>query len=151
MQYAFAALLALLVTIGSAFGQVSTRRTPVQVEQPAEQRATTGPAELAARRAREAAEFRRIGAMYEADDPDMAQLFYDAAQAFEERAGTLRGGTSGLAPAHGGLLQNMMSQNMQFLALQNAVQMESRQYQTLSNVAKQRHDIAMAAIRNTRA
>lgn len=41
--------------------------------------------------------------------------------------------------------------NSQFLALQNAVQMESRKFQTLSNVSKARHDIAMAAIRNTRA
>lgn len=39
---------------------------------------------------------------------------------------------------------------MEFLALQNAVQMESRKYQTLSNASKARHDVAMAAIRNMR-
>ncbi len=41
--------------------------------------------------------------------------------------------------------------NTEFLALQNAVQMESRKFQTLSNASKARHDIAMSAIRNTRA
>ena len=46
---------------------------------------------------------------------------------------------------------DMAKLNMQFLALQNAVQMESRKFQTLSSASKARHDIAMAAIRNTRA
>ncbi len=40
---------------------------------------------------------------------------------------------------------------MQFLALQNAVQMESRKFQTLSNASKARHDIAMSSIRNIKA
>ena len=37
-----------------------------------------------------------------------------------------------------------------FLALQNAVQNESRRFQTLSNASKTRHDAAMAAIQNVR-
>lgn len=45
----------------------------------------------------------------------------------------------------------MADLNMEFLALQNAVQMESRKFQTLSNASRARHDIAMAAIRNVRA
>jgi len=35
-----------------------------------------------------------------------------------------------------------------FLALKNAIQMESRQYNSVSNALKTRHDSAMAAIRN---
>lgn len=46
---------------------------------------------------------------------------------------------------------DMATLNAEFLTLQNAVQMESRKFQTLSNASKARHDIAMAAIRNTRA
>jgi hypothetical protein len=38
--------------------------------------------------------------------------------------------------------------NMQFLALQNQMQMESRQYNAVSNALKVRHDTAMNAIRN---
>jgi hypothetical protein len=48
-------------------------------------------------------------------------------------------------------VQRMAAMNMQFLALQEAVQMESRKFQTLSNASKARHDIAMNAIRNLRA
>lgn len=43
---------------------------------------------------------------------------------------------------------HMAQMNMQFLALQEATQMESRKFQTLSNASKARHDIAMNAIRN---
>jgi len=46
---------------------------------------------------------------------------------------------------------DMARLNAQFLALQNAVQMESRKYQTLSNASKARHDVAMKSIQNTRA
>ena len=38
--------------------------------------------------------------------------------------------------------------NMEFQNLQNSIQMESRKFQTLSNAAKARHDVAMAAVRN---
>jgi hypothetical protein len=38
--------------------------------------------------------------------------------------------------------------DMQFLELQQAVQSESRKFQTLSNASKARHDVAMNAIRN---
>jgi hypothetical protein len=46
------------------------------------------------------------------------------------------------------LTGKMAQMNMQFLALQEATQMESRKFQTLSNASKARHDIAMNAIRN---
>jgi hypothetical protein len=51
----------------------------------------------------------------------------------------------------GSMVAEMAAMNMQFLALQNAVQMESRKFQTLSNASKARHDIAMRSISNTRA
>lgn len=37
---------------------------------------------------------------------------------------------------------------MEMLALQNAMQMESRRFQTISNAVKARHDAAMSSIRN---
>lgn len=43
---------------------------------------------------------------------------------------------------------HMAQMNMQFLALQEATQMESRKFNTLSNASKARHDIALNAIRN---
>ena len=53
-----------------------------------------------------------------------------------------------LTTAVEGLQQQMLDMNMQFLALQNQMQMESRQYNTVSNALKVRHDSAMGAIRN---
>ncbi|NIN71917.1 MAG: hypothetical protein GTO46_08305, partial [Gemmatimonadetes bacterium] len=44
--------------------------------------------------------------------------------------------------------QKMLDMNMQFLALQNQMQMESRQFNAVSNALKVRHDSAMGAIRN---
>jgi hypothetical protein len=46
------------------------------------------------------------------------------------------------------MMSKMAAMNMQFSALQEATQMESRKFQTLSNASKARHDIAMNAIRN---
>lgn len=64
----------------------------------------------------------------------------------------LGGGIGGLSGGSADSAITQMAQmNLQFLALQNAVQMESRKFQTLSNAAKARHDVAMASIRNTRA
>ena len=48
----------------------------------------------------------------------------------------------------GDMVQKMAQMNMQFLALQEATQMESRKFQTLSNASKARHDVALNAIRN---
>jgi hypothetical protein len=53
-----------------------------------------------------------------------------------------------LTAAVDGLQQKMLDMNEQFLALQNQMQMESRQYTTVSNALKVRHDAAMSAIRN---
>lgn len=60
------------------------------------------------------------------------------------------GGNFGDTPGLGGgdMMQKMAAMNMQFLALQEATQMESRKFQTLSNASKARHDIALNAIRN---
>lgn len=46
--------------------------------------------------------------------------------------------------------QNMMSSNMQMLAIQRQVQQMSEQYMTLSNVMKTRHDAEKNAITNMR-
>jgi hypothetical protein len=46
------------------------------------------------------------------------------------------------------MIQQNMQMNMEFLALQNQMQMESRQYNAVSNALKVRHDSAMAAVRN---
>ena len=43
-----------------------------------------------------------------------------------------------------------LSDTMQFLALQNAMQMQSRQYQTISNALKAAHDAKSGVIRNTK-
>jgi hypothetical protein len=53
------------------------------------------------------------------------------------------GGTSDMVAA-------MTPMNVSFLALQQALQMESRKFQNLSNASKTRHDLAMNAIRNTK-
>jgi hypothetical protein len=53
-----------------------------------------------------------------------------------------------LTTAVGGLQQKMLDMNVQFLALQNQMQMESRQFNAVSNALKVRHDAAMSAIRN---
>jgi hypothetical protein len=53
-----------------------------------------------------------------------------------------------LTTAVGGLQQKMLDMNMQFLALQNQMQMESRQFNAVSNALKVRHDAAMSAVRN---
>ena len=46
------------------------------------------------------------------------------------------------------LVQKMTQMNLQFLALQEATQMESRRFKTLSNASKARHDLALNSIRN---
>jgi hypothetical protein len=61
-------------------------------------------------------------------------------------AGGNFGDTPGLSG--GDMVSKMAAMNTQFLALQEATQMESRRFQTLSNASKARHDIAMNAIRN---
>jgi hypothetical protein len=48
----------------------------------------------------------------------------------------------------GDMVSKMAAMNMQFLQLQEAVQMQSRQYQTLSNASSARHQAAMNSIRN---
>jgi hypothetical protein len=57
-------------------------------------------------------------------------------------------GNFGDTPGVGGsdMVAKMAAMNMQFLALQNATQAESRKFQTLSNASKARHDVALNAI-----
>jgi hypothetical protein len=65
-----------------------------------------------------------------------------------ENGGTF-GDTPGLAGVAGADMAKKMAQmNVQFLALQEATQQESRRFQTLSNASKARHDVALNAIRN---
>lgn len=56
------------------------------------------------------------------------------------------GGTPGLDG--GDMVAKMAQMNMQFLALQEATQMETRKFNTLSNASKARHESAMSSIRN---
>jgi bifunctional pyridoxal-dependent enzyme with beta-cystathionase and maltose regulon repressor activities len=53
-------------------------------------------------------------------------------------------------PNGAAMVDEMAAMNMQFLALREASEKESRKFQTLSNASKARHDIAMNAIRNLR-
>jgi len=46
------------------------------------------------------------------------------------------------------LARHSETMHMEFLALQNSMQMENRQYNAVSNALRVRHDSAMAAIRN---
>ncbi|MBI3183618.1 MAG: hypothetical protein HYZ28_15885 [Myxococcales bacterium] len=48
------------------------------------------------------------------------------------------------------LLQAQSSQSQQYLALQNEMQRESREFNAISNILKVRHDSAKAAINNIR-
>ena len=71
-------------------------------------------------------------------------------QALGATVGGSLGGSFGGTPnlSGGDMVSQMAQMNTQFLALQEATQMESRRFQTLSNASKARHDIAMNAIRN---
>ena len=57
-----------------------------------------------------------------------------------------RGLTKALAGAD--MIKKMSEMNLQFMKLQEATQMESRRFQTLSNASKARHEAAMSSIRN---
>ena len=57
-------------------------------------------------------------------------------------------GQAGGALMGADMVQANMKMNMQFLSLQNSMQMESRQFQAVSNALKVRHDSAMSAVRN---
>jgi len=61
------------------------------------------------------------------------------------------GSAAGMSASGDSMVSEMAAMNMQFMALQNAVQNESRKYQTVSNASRARHDIAMNAIRNMKA
>jgi hypothetical protein len=60
----------------------------------------------------------------------------------------LQGQAAKVLASRNATVAQMAAMNMQFLALQNAVQNESRKFQTISNASRARHDIAMNAIRN---
>ena len=46
----------------------------------------------------------------------------------------------------GDMVAEMAAMNMQYLALQNAIQNESRKFQTLSNASRAQHDVVLAVI-----
>ena len=56
------------------------------------------------------------------------------------------GSTSGLNG--GDMVEKMAQANLDFLALQTAVQNESRKFNTLSNASKSRHEALLNAVRN---
>jgi hypothetical protein len=62
--------------------------------------------------------------------------------------GSTATGQAGGALMGADMVQQNMKMNMQFMALQNSMQMESRQFQAVSNALKVRHDSAMSAVRN---
>jgi hypothetical protein len=68
-------------------------------------------------------------------------------------ASALPGGAAG-APGSGGGIESALSQNadqnMYFLALQERISQESRNYTALSNVLKTRHETVKNAIGNIR-
>lgn len=68
-----------------------------------------------------------------------------------KRSGLMLRNRSASSRQRQGILADMKTLNKQFLALQNAVQIESRKFQTLSNASRARHDIMMSSIRNIRA
>lgn len=74
----------------------------------------------------------------------------DASELEEAELAGLSGGTLTQGFSGSGMISDMQQQNQQFLALQQAVQQESRKFQTLSNAAKARHDITTTATRNMR-
>jgi hypothetical protein len=65
--------------------------------------------------------------------------------------GGIGSSTAGLSAGGDTMMKDMMKMNMEFMALQNATQNESRKFQTLSNASRARHDVAMNAIRNMKA
>ena len=64
------------------------------------------------------------------------------------KVGSTATGQAGGALLGADLMQMNMKMNMQFIGLQNSMQMESRQFQAVSNALKVRHDSAMSAVRN---
>jgi hypothetical protein len=64
---------------------------------------------------------------------------------FSDRNGD---GNFGSSLSGGDLVGDMAAMNMQFLALQTAVQSESRKFQTISNASKALNNVAMNAIRS---
>jgi hypothetical protein len=59
--------------------------------------------------------------------------------------------SAGVGQTGNNMMQDMMAMNMQFMALQQRVQQESQRFQTLSNVLRSKHDVAMNSIRNAKA
>ena len=51
-------------------------------------------------------------------------------------------------PQGGGMLEEMMKTNVQFLSLQNTIQQDNRKGASLSNSSKSGHDSAMGSVRN---
>lgn len=71
---------------------------------------------------------------------------FEAARLFRDANGNGNFGDSNAAGSD--MVAEMAAMNMEFLALQNATQNESRKFTILSNASKARHSVAMNAIRN---
>ena len=60
------------------------------------------------------------------------------------------GTSAGASSEPGALLDQQANQAMELLEMQQQISMEQRQFQTVSNVMKARHDTAKAVIQNVR-
>lgn len=116
------------------------------------------------KRARQLRQVERV-LTQQAGKPAPAGLSGPQRTSYDEQTAWLRGVASqakGLAGDIDGVLgpgwtggpsaaaEKMAAMNMQFLALQEATQMESRRFATASNAIKARQDAALHAIRNLR-
>ncbi len=79
--------------------------------------------------------------------PPTSQGWFGAASAGPGASGSAAGGGD-IVEATRALQQEAQSSNLQYLQLQEAMQRESREFTSLTNVMKVKHDSAKAAINN---
>ncbi len=90
------------------------------------------------------------------DASKLLQLAEDASKAAQTAAAQIGAGIAGgasqaqLMVATKQMQETQMSFNLQYLQLQNSMQNENRQYTTVSNVLKTKHDIVKNSISNIR-
>lgn len=76
------------------------------------------------------------------------QRYYELSESYAAAEKNVAAARADDASSGESMANRMAQMNMQLVALQNAIQMESRKFQTLSNASKARHDTAMNSIRN---
>jgi hypothetical protein len=103
---------------------------------------------VSARRRAQAADLREAGEAYLEDRPELAWRYFRAAAAHEDQAEAIdRAGSLEEARE---IIEANTEASLHMVDLQQAMQAQARQYQTMSNVMKARHEAAMAVIRNLR-